>query len=351
MAEELKKHLHEDSLGTGVVLEELSVYTTPSTESNVVKTLTEGEQVNVRRTTQVMGAQWAYIDEPATGWILADGVRMEIKFDSIIVASGNAFPDALAGSYLATTKNAPILLSYGKGGKYATLDDANIAYIQENLVEGGTVYILGGTEAVPELYDEALKGYHIRRLAGANRFATNLAILEEAGVPARSEILVCSASNFADSLSASATGKPILLVWDQGNRLYGDQPAYLSGLSGCSFTILGGENAVSLALETELSKYGKVNRLAGLTRLETTVKVAETYFQSPNTVALAFAGDYPDGLCGGVLAHAMNAPLILTMNNMETQATRYVSANDLQSGVILGGTNALPESSVTKIFN
>ena len=40
------------------------------------------------------------------------------KFDAIIIASGNDFADALAGSYLSTVKNAPILLGWGKGGKY-----------------------------------------------------------------------------------------------------------------------------------------------------------------------------------------------------------------------------------------
>ncbi len=64
------------------------------------------------------------------------GVR---KFDAVIIASGNDFADALAGSYLSTVKNAPILLSWGKGGKFEYLDTDNIDYIKNNLAEGGTV--------------------------------------------------------------------------------------------------------------------------------------------------------------------------------------------------------------------
>lgn len=53
------------------------------------------------------------------------------KFDAIIVASGSEFADALAGSYLSAVKNAPILLSWGKGGKYASLDTTNLTYMLE----------------------------------------------------------------------------------------------------------------------------------------------------------------------------------------------------------------------------
>ena len=57
------------------------------------------------------------------------------KFGAVVVTSGEKFPDALAGSYLASVKNAPILLT--KPSKDADV----LAYIQENLLPGGKVYI------------------------------------------------------------------------------------------------------------------------------------------------------------------------------------------------------------------
>ena len=39
------------------------------------------------------------------------------KFESVIIASGVNFPDALAGSYLAAVKNAPILIAKVKSGQ------------------------------------------------------------------------------------------------------------------------------------------------------------------------------------------------------------------------------------------
>lgn len=274
------------------------------------------------------------------------------KFNAIILACGSDSADALAGSYLSAVKNAPILLSYGGNLKqYAYLDTNNIDYIKANLAESGTVYILGGENAVPMLYEDGLTGFNVKRLGGENRFDTNRLILAEAGVPSGSEVLVCTAYNFADSLSASATGKPILLVYtnDKGKH-YGVDDAYLQSLSGCRFTILGGEAAVSVGMEKILKNYGAVERLAGERRFETSVMVAERYFDSPDSAVLAYAWNYPDGLCGGALAYATKAPLILTMDGWESAAKKYAQSGGITSGYVLGGTELISDATVEKIL-
>ncbi len=289
----------------------------------------------------------------ATSLLVADEMKANLdveKFDAIIIASGNGFADALAGSYLSTVKSAPILLSWGNGGKFEYLDTDNIDYIKENLAEGGTVYLLGGTSAVPELYETELSDYEVKRLGGKDRFETNLMILEEAGVAEGSEILVCTSTNFADSLSASATGKPILLVFNESGKLYGDQPDFLAGLENCTFTVIGGESAVSEDLAAAIGAYGEVTRLAGGNRFETSVLVAEKYFEAPETAVLAYAWNYPDGLCGGALAYTLDAPLILTMTKYEAEAAAYSEAVGLTAGIVLGGEGLISDASARMIF-
>ncbi len=290
----------------------------------------------------------------ATALKVADEMKENLraeKFDAVIVASGNDFADALAGSYLSTVKNAPILLSWGKGGKFEYLDTDNIDYIKNNLAEGGTVYLLGGENAVPELYESALADYEVKRLGGANRFETNLLILEEAGIPEGSEVLVCTSTNFADSLSASATGLPILLVFNESGALYGDQPDFLAGLNNCTFTVIGGENAVSDKLATAIGAYGNVSRLAGSDRFDTSVMVAKKYFDAPETAVLAYAWNYPDGLCGGALAYSLDAPLILTMTKYEAKAAAYAKEAGITEGVVLGGDSLISNAAVRAIFD
>ena len=286
-------------------------------------------------------------DRCATAYAAADALKDLLgveKFDNIIIASGSNFADALAGSYLAKVKNAPILLYMYKS------EQQNVSYIAENLAPGGTVYILGGPAAVPERVDSQLKGYTVKRLAGNTRYDTNLEILEEAGVNGE-EILVATGRNFADSLSASATGLPILLV-DSNKSLSDAQKAYLAAHSDSAYTILGGTAAVSekmaAAIESAVGK--KPDRVYGERREDTSVLIAQRYFDAPQTVLVAYSRNFPDGLCGGPVAYAAGAPLLLTRAGAESIAAEYIKAENIQAGAVLGGPAALSHATAEKVF-
>ena len=164
------------------------------------------------------------------------------------------------------------------------------------------------------------------------------------------DIIVCTGLNFADSLSASATGKPILLVWNESGALYGKQPEFLSNLKNCTFTVIGGESAVSAKLFDAIKAYGTTTRLAGANRFETSVLVAQKYFASPETAVLAYAWNYPDGLCGGSLAFSLKAPLILTMTKYEAKAVEYAKNAGIEIGLVLGGDTLISDDAVLNIF-
>ena len=279
-----------------------------------------------------------------TGYAVADELKAVLgveKFEAVVIATGKNFADALAGSYLAVEKNAPILLTNGK--------DANIAelhtYIAANVTEGGKVYILGGEGAVPAAVD-AIDGYDVVRLFGDSRYDTNLAILEEAGV-AGDFIIVATGKNFADSLSASAAKLPILLV--KPNATLNDaQKEVLAGMK--NIYIVGGEGAVSAAYEEELAAYGTVTRVFGTSRYDTSVEVAKTFCKDVEKAVVASGKNFPDGLCGGPLAAALNAPLVLTKDGGASAAAGYVADNAITGGYVLGGDGALKNATVVEVF-
>ncbi|MBR2502886.1 MAG: cell wall-binding repeat-containing protein, partial [Oscillospiraceae bacterium] len=188
-------------------------------------------------------------DRYATSFAIANETKARMgvdKFNTIIVASGTNFADALAGSYLAKVKGAPILMSSGKDGN---INDIK-TFVQTNLKSGGMVYILGGTAAVNQQTEDTLKGIsgvNVKRLKGKDRYRTNIEILKEAGVT-NQDILVATGANFADSLSASAAGKPILLV-DGKKSLTNSQKEYLNSLTTSKLYILGGTGAVGANYE------------------------------------------------------------------------------------------------------
>nr|MCR4711121.1 cell wall-binding repeat-containing protein [Clostridia bacterium] len=268
-----------------------------------------------------------------TSLLAADALKTELgvsKFDAAVIASGENFPDALTGAYLAKVAKAPILLtSKNNPGDV-------IQYVRANVKPGGKVYLLGGPAMVPNEIRTNLAGYQVQRLGGANRYDTNLLILKAAGVKG-GEILICAGGGFADSLSASAIGKPILIV---GDKLSAEQLAYLKGLSGVKFTILGGLGSVNSNVQIQLRKLGSVIRLGGKTRFETSVIIAQHYFASRSKAAvLAYAQNFPDGLSGGPLAMAVGAPLLL-VNSTEAgyqPAAAFARGAGVKTVYVLGG--------------
>lgn len=278
-----------------------------------------------------------------TSYKIADELKKQKgveKFHTIVIASGMNFADALAGSYLANIKEAPILMASDFNKE--TLKN----YVMANLEAGGKIYLLGGTMAIPDEIISGLEGYEITRLWGETRYETNIEILKEAGIT-NEDILVCTGNNFADSLSASASKKPILLVSEE---LSEEQKTYLSELSVGRFYIIGGEAAVNDSVEEELKSFGEVSRIGGATRYDTSVLVANTFVEQPKAVVLAYAMNFPDGLCGGVLAESMNAPLILTTNGNESAAKNYVKGHGISKGAVLGGTKLISNKTVNNIM-
>ncbi len=279
-----------------------------------------------------------------TGFAVADELKEALgveKFEAAVIATGKNFADALAGSYLAVRKNAPILLTNGKDDNVAVLHD----YIRANVTEGGSIYILGGEAAVPASV-EAISGYTVKRLAGDSRYDTNIAILEEAGITG-DEIIVATGKSFADSLSASAAKLPILLVKPNAS-LNNTQKAILDSMK--NIYIVGGEGAVSAAYEAELKAFGSVTRVFGDSRYDTSVEVAKTFCGNVTKAVVASGKNFPDGLCGGPLAAAMGAPLVLTADGKTDAAAAYTADNAIASGYVLGGDGALADETVVTVF-
>ncbi len=278
------------------------------------------------------------------------------SFDTIIIASGSGsgasgkFPDALAGSYLAAVKGAPILMVGADG----SASDKALAYVSANLESGGKVYLLGGTGAVPAGIESSLKSMGVTavRLSGPNRYATNLSILAEAGVADGADLLIADGANFADALSASALGKPILLTDKRSAALTADQKAFISGRNFAHIYILGGTGAVPEALENEIRSLAggtEVKRLKGSGRYETSAAIAAEFFADAKCVTLATGENFPDGLTGGALAYALGAPLLLTSNRQFGAAAEYVASRCITKVLVFGGSGAISDDAIASI--
>ena len=311
-------------------------------------------------------------DRYETAIAVADQMKPANGFENFFVATGTNYADALSATALAKVKEAPILLVNGA-------HEATVAqYIEDNAksFSATTVYIVGGPDAVSEDFAEMLYKFNIKvvRLAGEDRYDTNISILKEYDKATRNsfaDLLVASGTNYPDALSASATGLPILLV---GDEVTNAQKDYLQTLAPVGdgnvvnyliskMTIIGGTAAVNSDVKAELSRpaYIKsadsVTRLWGDDRYETNRAVVNAYNTDKNTDKYAFVAygmDYADALTGGVLAAKEECSLVLVDDNHTGIASYIISTiakdNANYGGlVIIGGENAVSNATAQKI--
>lgn len=270
-------------------------------------------------------------DRYETAYAVAEQMKLnkgESKFKNVVVASGDNYPDALSGNYLAFTKNAPMLLT----NQYEV--DNTAEYIKNSIEPNGTVYILGQTSAVPASLEQKLRGINIKRIGGSDRFETNLLILKEARVHGE-ELIVCSGLNFPDAVSASAANRPILLADD---KLSVSQKNYLSTIDPLKVYFIGGDKAVPKAVRDEFT--GNTVRLAGSDRFETSRLIAENLFPShQDRVILASGLNFPDALVGGAFNQDTRVPVLLVGPDFADayNAKKFVSENGTKSLILLGG--------------
>ena len=290
----------------------------------------------------------AGIDRFDTSIMNADYLKQALgidKFESIIVASSHSFPDALTGAYLAAISESPILIVKNDGQGQDVIEE----YIRENLAPNGTVFILGGLSAVNAMTQAGLDAIteNVKRLAGADRYLTNLLILAESGLKG-GQILIADGVEFADALSASALGLPILLINKKNALLSEAQRLFLEGLDLTEITILGGAAAVPEAISEELQKMfpsATIERIAGKDRYETSAMIAARFFPDSTVATFATGVNFPDGLTGGALSHALGAPLLLTRNKFNSilRVADYVATNAIDRFLVFGGTSVIPD--------
>ena len=170
------------------------------------------------------------------------------------MATGQNFPDALAGGPAAGVEGGPILLT-----DRTVLPAATAAELAR--LSPGKIVVLGGVGAVSEAVASQLSSYTsgpVVRLAGADRYATAAAISAATFSPGVPVAYVATGQNFPDALAggsaAAAGGGPILLV--SPTSVPAATRAELTRLGPGRVVVLGGAAAVSDAVLVELASFG-----------------------------------------------------------------------------------------------
>ena len=269
------------------------------------------------------------------------------KFDTMILAAGTDFADAMSATYLSYVADAPILLIN------QDYEEKVVDYLNDSLRQGGKVYVIGGEMVVKEEWLDAIDTDQVKRLFGLDRYETNLAVLKAAISEGGclDEILICSGAGYADSISASAAKRPILLV--NGNEPTENQKMLLNDLNkNVKFYVIGGEVSVKETMEKSLKDYGTVvDRLYGADRYETSYNVATKLVPEADSLLTTYALGFADGICGGLLATTTNAAVVLATPENDARVDKYADEKDISAGYVLGGGILLDNITVADIFD
>jgi len=235
----------------------------------------------------------------------------------VLIASGEdrSASDPLAASGLSWAYHgAPILLV----SSTSTPASVRTALSQIRAANGPiALHIVGGTASVPtarvaELRAAAGSGSTVERvLATGDRFdlaaaiARRMKALRPAEFPTRAFIANgADPATFADALSlapiSAATGTPVLLV--TRTTVPNATRSALSALGLSERYIAGGTASVSEGVSVALGLgTGSPNRLAGSTRYDTSVAIAEKALAAGWSTAdtIAIAGSVPDAVSSG----------------------------------------------------
>ena len=174
--------------------------------------------------------------------------------DAVVLGRGDIPIDALTGSVLAAKFKAPLLLTYNNN-----LPENVLAEIDR--LKPKMTYILGGEGAISQeiLSTIVKKGYSVKRIGGRNRFDTSIQVANEVGVT--NEIILATGNNSPDPLSIApyAGKKQIPIILSQQNSLPDEVKALIRNQNINKITIIGGENAVSKNVASEISNLGNID--------------------------------------------------------------------------------------------
>ncbi|WP_141494816.1 cell wall-binding repeat-containing protein, partial [Kytococcus schroeteri] len=269
---------------------------------------------------------------------------MKGDHDTVYVASGQDHPDALAGASVASSKNAPLLL---------TRRDRLPAETREALAQIGPrkVVILGGEKAVSrEVAGQlAAGGRTVERVAGANRYATAARLTAGHDAPVDT-VYLASGQDYPDALTgaavAGAQDAPLLLT--RGDRLPTETRKALQRMRPDRVVILGGRQVVKGSVFAEAGEYADaVRRIGGADRYETAELVARSVKKDPYQVFVASGENYPDALTAAAVAGTQDTAVLLTRSDRLPEPTsRAVTRLSPWVSTVVGGATAVGDKVV-----
>ena len=245
------------------------------------------------------------------------------------IARADLGADALSAAPLATKD--PILLV---DPNQAPIDTINQQIKPLGVTE---VTVIGGNQAMPQRYVDTLGVKTRERLAGKDRYETNLTVIKKA-YPTPQTIFVVNGDGMVDTIAATATAMTQYgsLMLASGKGYTANQEAYIESNKNCTVTSIG--NA-----PTYPTRNHRISQIGySQTPEQVSALVAkQTYPSGNNKFYLANSTVLADAISAGIIK---DGPVLL-VNPAKHPTEALLAAKDLKATHItaLGGETAIPQ--------
>ena len=266
--------------------------------------------------------------------------------DTVYIATGLGFADAVAGSAAAGRTRSPLLLV-----TTASIPASTAAALTR--LHPNRIVILGGVGAVSEDVATGLGAFApggIVRAAGADRFGTAAAISQITYPGGAPVAYLATGLDFADALAAGPAaaheGGPVLLTAPA--TLSPPAAAELTRLNPSRVVIVGGAGAVSdeaAAAVQALLPGAVIERRGGADRYATAASLAGAFTTRVPVVYIASGLGFADGVCAAAAAGAQDSPLLLaTATTLPASSAAAIATLGPSRAVIAGGSGVLTDA-------
>ncbi len=261
------------------------------------------------------------------------------KADTVILASGDKFPDALSGGPFAFALDAPLLLSKVNELPKNILDELK-------RLSPKKIIILGGEDSISSKVETKLKSdYKVTRIKGADRYATSLEIAKEfKNLGWNNGYVIANGNIFADALSSAnvAAKNKMSIILTNGKTMPSEHDKIID-VKNTKNIMVGGED--SLKIQDLMG-----SRVGGTDRYKTAQMLAEKYFNGVKSIILADGRNFPDALTAINIYKKENSPLLLNKNNdISTDLVQKINSNPVNKAIIIGGENSVSNSDFDRI--
>lgn len=195
------------------------------------------------------------------------------------------------------------------------------------------------------------------RLAGGTRYETAGLLFDQGNWQQGGSIVLASGANYPDALAASALAgdlnAPIMLT--DPNGLSTETEWRIQNLKPARVYIIGGNAAVSTKVERRIAQLigseSNIQRIAGDTRYDTSLKVASSLSSPSDTVIVTTGTNYADALSISPYAFATGSPVVLSSpsSGLSDSALKAIKKAGYKKAVIVGGASAVPASVASQL--